>query len=156
MRASAGDAAGVAEALSDGGASVDDQDDDGCTALHWAADRGHLRVCEPQSWPVCTGVRQLLAEGPAHKATWHIMVVCAAYCPPSAYLMMCIGAMSSNYLHLPRCGLTCLPNLTCSMINQMYQYCLESSCSIHCVKLLLTKWLWLQLQLVLSRGLWKS
>ena len=37
MRASAGDAAGVAEALSDGGASVDDQDDDGCTALHWAA-----------------------------------------------------------------------------------------------------------------------
>ncbi len=42
--ASEGDVDGVAAALA-AGVAVDLRDDaDGCTALHWAADRGHLEV----------------------------------------------------------------------------------------------------------------
>ncbi len=45
--ASEGDVAGVAAALA-AGARVDERDaPDGCTPLHWAADRGHTEVRSP-------------------------------------------------------------------------------------------------------------
>lgn len=43
IRASEGDLAGVQKLLKSGTA-VDQRDDQGCTALHWAADRGAEQV----------------------------------------------------------------------------------------------------------------
>lgn len=44
IRASVDDAAGVEQMLKTG-AQVDQRDDQGCTPLHWAADRGSQQVC---------------------------------------------------------------------------------------------------------------
>ncbi len=44
IRASEGDVAGVKKLLKSG-IAVDQRDDQGCTALHWAADRGAEQVC---------------------------------------------------------------------------------------------------------------
>lgn len=43
LRASQGDAAEV-QSLLEAGADVDGRDSEGCSALHWAADRGHTEV----------------------------------------------------------------------------------------------------------------
>ncbi len=43
IRASEGDVAGVQKLLKSG-IAVDQRDDQGCTALHWAADRGAEQV----------------------------------------------------------------------------------------------------------------
>ena len=63
MAASEGDAAAVASCL-DGGAAVDARDGEGCTALHWAADRGHLEARSLHQTPVPVPARSALTPEP--------------------------------------------------------------------------------------------
>lgn len=65
LLASEGDTAAVAFLL-DNSADVDSRDADGCTALHWAADRGSLEV--------------LLLRLLHHRIIWTVLLPCRHFC----------------------------------------------------------------------------
>ena len=52
IKASQGDLAGVKQLL-DTGIDVNQTDEQGCTALHWAADRGADQACLRHTVPHC-------------------------------------------------------------------------------------------------------
>lgn len=77
--ASEGNVDGVIAALA-AGAAVDLRDDaDGCTALHWAADRGHVEVRSTlDAFPVLRAV--LRSTGADHKALSSVFLKRALPC----------------------------------------------------------------------------